>query len=116
LSNTNYLEECFGCDGFLTEANPAYLPALSKRKAVVVNKSVAASDGIFEFIDAGLYGGITSLIDPVYSIYTEKANKIKVQATTLDKILHYSQAPIRQILFPSMSKAGNYQSFSRCVL
>lgn len=105
LSNTIYLEECFGWRGILIEANPAYLSELSKRKATVVNKAVAASDGVFEFIDAGLYGGVASTIDPVHAVHTDNANKIKVQATTLDKILRENKAP-RNINFISIDVEG----------
>lgn len=105
LSNTIYLEECFGWNGILIEANPSYLPELSRRKAVVVNKAVAASDGVFEFVDAGLYGGITSTIDPTHAVHTDNANKIKIQATTLDKILREHHAP-RDINFISIDVEG----------
>lgn len=93
LSNTIYLEECFGWRGLLVEANPAYLPDLLKRKAMVVNKAVAASDGVVEFVDAGLYGGVASTIDLTYATYTAQASKIRVQATTLEAILMEAKSP-----------------------
>lgn len=105
LSNTVYLEECFGWNGILIEANPSYLSDLAKRKAIVVNKAVASSDGFFEFIDAGLYGGIASTIDPAHATHTNNANKIKVPATTLDKILHEYKAP-KDIAFISIDVEG----------
>lgn len=105
LSNTIYLEECFDWSGILIEANPAYFPELSKRKAVIANKAVAASDGVFEFVDAGLYGGIASTIDPTHAVRTDNANKITIQATTLDKILREHHAP-RIIHFISIDVEG----------
>jgi FkbM family methyltransferase len=105
LSNTVYLEECFGWSGILIEANPIYLPQLARRRAVVVNKAVASEDGVLEFIDAGLYGGIASSIDPVHAAYTESAKKIKVSATTLNKILHEHKAP-KVINFISIDVEG----------
>ena len=127
LSNTVYLEECFGWKGILIEANPFYLPELSKRRAVIVNKAVAASDGVFEFVDAGLYGGITSTIDPTHAFHTNKAKKIKIQATTLNSILGENHAP-PDINFISIDVEGgelpiveqmcalrNYRFMSGCI-
>lgn len=94
LSNTVYLEECFGWNGILIEANPVYLGDLVKRKAIVVNKAVADEDGLIEFIDAGLYGGIASMIDPLHSVHTADAKKITVPATTLENILDMYNAPV----------------------
>lgn len=93
LSNTVYLEQCFDWTGILIEANPAYLGELQGRKAKIVNKAVAEEDGYLEFVDAGLYGGIASTIDPVHSRHTSEAGKIKVPATTLGKILQDHNAP-----------------------
>ena len=93
LSNTNYLEECFGWNGILIEANPVYLPSLKSRKAFLCNKAVAESEGIVEFIDLGLFGGISSKIDKKYREHICNANKIKVPATTLKQILQEYSAP-----------------------
>lgn len=89
----------------MIEANPAYLGDLAKRKAIVINKAVAAEDGVFKFIDAGLYGGIASTIDPVHSCYTANASEIKVPATTLVKILEEQNAPLTLTSFLLMLRA-----------
>ncbi len=93
LSNTVYLEECFGWSGLLIEANPKYLSDLKKRKAIVINKAVADKVGSIEFIDAGLYGGISEMLDNSHINHTEKAKKIIVDSTTLESILIENNAP-----------------------
>ena len=93
LSNTVYLEECFNWSGILVEPNPAFLPSLKKRKAKLSCKAVANIDGVIEFIDAGLFGGIASTIDSSYKRDTSEAPIIEVEATSLEKILKEHSAP-----------------------
>jgi FkbM family methyltransferase len=93
LSNTIYLEECFGWDGILVEANPRYLPDLLRRRARVVNKAVTSSNEYVEFIDAGVYGGVASTIDKSYEAFTGKAERIRVSTATLRGILDDNEAP-----------------------
>jgi FkbM family methyltransferase len=95
LSNSVYLEECYGWNGILIEANPKYIDSLKKRKAIVVNKAVSDQVGYLEFIDAGLYGGITSMLDQTHSTHTESAKKIRVESTNLLNILMENNAPQR---------------------
>lgn len=105
LSNTAYLEEKFGWTGILVEANPKYLPSLRNRKATVISKAIAERDGVFDFTDAGLYGGIASTIDKTPAREAGAATAIRVEATTLPAILENQQAP-SQIDFISIDVEG----------
>lgn len=94
LSNTVYLEENFGWEGVLVEANPKYMDSLSNRKkSVVVNKAVSAQKGEAEFVDAGLYGGLKSGLDSTHIHYTQNAASITVECMKLQEILDSVNAP-----------------------
>jgi FkbM family methyltransferase len=93
LSNTVYLEEQFGWQGLLVEANPEYLGSLKHRKSKSVIAAVVDQEGYYEFCNAGLYGGVTSLLDKTYEKITKKAGSLKVWGTTLERILKENGAP-----------------------
>jgi len=93
LSNTVYLEEHFGWNGLLVEANPQYVDNLKKRKAKSVIAAVVDKEGHYEFCSAGLYGGVAVLLDKTHEKRTQHASSITVWGTTLEKILEESDAP-----------------------
>lgn len=93
LSNTIYLENHFGWKGLLVEANPQYLESLKKRKSKSVIAAVVEKEGYYEFCSAGLYGGITNLLDKTHEQRTQEADSITVWGTTLERILEENGAP-----------------------
>ncbi|QXP84025.1 FkbM family methyltransferase [Methylococcus sp. Mc7] len=93
LSNTVYLEEQFGWNGLLVEANPQYLESLKNRKSKSVIAAVVEKEGHYEFCSAGLYGGITNLLDKTHEKRTREADSITVWGTTLERILEENGAP-----------------------
>lgn len=93
LSNTVYLENHFGWNGLLVEANPQYLESLKKRKSKSVIAAVVEKEGHYEFCSAGLYGGITNLLDKTHEQRTQQADSITVWGTTLERILEENGAP-----------------------
>jgi FkbM family methyltransferase len=106
LSNTVYLEEHFGWNGILVEANQKYLTSLAERKhSVVVNKAVSSQVGKAEFIDAGLHGGLKASLDDTHHLYTKDAACITVDCMSLREILDTAGAP-EQIDFVSIDVEG----------
>ncbi|MFZ5653348.1 MAG: FkbM family methyltransferase [Pseudomonadota bacterium] len=105
LSNTIYLEERFGWNGLLVEANPQYLDSLKKRKSKVVIAAVVEEEGYYEFCSAGLYGGLRSLLDKTHEKMTQNASSITVWGATLRRILEENGAPER-ISFISIDVEG----------
>ena len=106
LSNTVYLEECFGWKGILIEANQKYLPSLEKRKnSVIVNKAVSSQKGKAEFVDAGLYGGLKDSLDNTHHQLTKDAEIITVDCISLKEILDAADTPI-EIDFVSIDVEG----------
>lgn len=93
LSNTLYLEEHFGWNGSLIEANPRYMESLARRKAVVINKAIAERSGEAEFVDGGLYGGLRERLDETHADRTRDAARITVQCITLDELFQILQPP-----------------------
>ena len=93
LSNTLYLENCFGWDGLLIEANPRYTDSLMKRKARHVLIAVADKDCEVNFYDADLYGGISSKMCQSHSGKYLQSALIKVSGKKLESILIDSMAP-----------------------
>lgn len=93
LSNTLYLEEQFGWDGLLVEANPQYRESLSRRQATSVIAAVVDSEGYYEFCSAGLYGGIKSQLDKTHESRTKTAGSIMVWGTTLERLLADNNVP-----------------------
>lgn len=94
LSNTLYLEEHFGWRGLLVEANPKYAESLARRKnATVVNKAIADKSGSAQFVDAGLYGGLTDELDTLHARHTDQAPRITVPCTTLQQMFDKICAP-----------------------
>jgi FkbM family methyltransferase len=95
FSNTVYLEEHFGWEGVLVEANPRYQELLAKREnSTIVSKAVTAQAGPIEFVDAGLYGGIKSSIDPRHSRKTTQERSILVDSISLEELLTEVDAPL----------------------
>jgi FkbM family methyltransferase len=85
LSNTLYLEQHFGWTGVLVEANPRYLDSLSRReRSIVVNKAISDQAGEAEFVDGGVYGGLSTKLDGTHTRRTEGAGRIRVQCITID--------------------------------
>jgi len=106
FSNTVYLEEHFGWKGILIEPNDKYLISLGKReKSIVINKAISSKPGKAEFIDAGLYGGLKSVLDETHNIYTKNAQCISVDCMALQDILDSASAP-DQIDFISIDVEG----------
>jgi FkbM family methyltransferase len=105
LSNTLYLEEHFNWTGLLIEANPRYLNSLKKRRALICNKGVAEKKGSFDFLDAGLYGGLVSSIDTSYSNKINFNKKINVECSTLEEIFKENNVPSR-VSFLSIDVEG----------
>ena len=95
LSNTIYLEEKFGWDGLLVEANPKYASSLAKRRARAVVTAIADEEGEHEFVDAGLIGGISKTIDTLHYELRKTAPRITVQGTRLERMLAENHAPGR---------------------
>lgn len=93
LSNTVYLEEHFGWDGLLVEANGQYLESLASRKAKSVIAAVVEKEGQYEFNNSGLYGGIVALLDKTHENKTGGSGSITVWGTTLQSILEENGAP-----------------------
>lgn len=93
MSNTVYLEEEFGWDGILVEANPRYAEDLSRRKAKSVISAVADHEGPRRFRDAGLFGGMVEDLDERHRRHTEDARDIVVWGTTLERVLKANGAP-----------------------
>jgi len=93
LSNTLYLEKCFGWDGLLIEANPRYADSLRKRKARSVLLAVTDEDCEVEFYDSDLYGGIASKMCQSHSNIYLQSTLIKVSGKKLESILSDSNAP-----------------------
>ncbi len=93
LSNTIYLEEQFGWTGLLVEANPKYVDSLKNRKAKSVVAAVVEEEGNYKFRDAGLYGGVESLLDKTHDKMTRDTPTISVWGTTLERILEENRAP-----------------------
>ena len=93
LSNTVYLEEKFGWDGILVEANPIYKNSLNRRSSIIVNKAITDGAGTFEFISAGLYGGVLETIDKTHTEITKNSEVISVLGCSLEQILLENDAP-----------------------
>lgn len=93
LSNTVYLEEQFGWNGLLVEANPQYLDSLKKRTAKSVIAAVVEKDGYYDFCSAGLYGGVAALLDKTHEKRTQNTSCIRVWGTTLERVLEENGAP-----------------------
>lgn len=87
LSNTVYLEEHFGWNGLLVEANPQYRDSLKRRKSKSVMSAVVEQEGYYEFCTAGLYGGVAEFLDKTHEKRTQNAGTITVFGTTLERIL-----------------------------
>lgn len=109
LSNTVYLERNFNWNGILVEANPKYYNSLKNRNSIIVNKAIAESNGIFQFTDAGLYGGISETLDDTHSDITGKSAVINVEGCRLDDILDENHAP-KLIDFISIDVEGGEYS------
>jgi FkbM family methyltransferase len=96
LSNTVYLEECYGWQGILIEANPKYRSSLARRKrSKIVIKAVFSSKERMEFVDAGLYGGMSQMLDGSHQQYTNGCGRIHVECEPLIDILKSCNAPDR---------------------
>lgn len=93
LSNTVYLEEMFGWNGLLVEANPQYQKSLEKRKSRSIISAIVENEGYYEFNNAGIYGGLTELLDKAHEKKTKDASLITVWGTTLERILKENNAP-----------------------
>lgn len=93
LSNTLYLEEAFGWTGLLIEANPKYSASLRRRSAKSVVAAVVAEEGYYEFSDAGLFGGVRSMLRDAHVGQRRHAQPIEVWGTTLGKLLETHDAP-----------------------
>jgi len=93
LSNTVYLEEQFGWNGLLVEANPRYIESLSKRRVQSVIAAIAEAEGEYEFLDAGLFGGIAHTIDTLHQQRTRDARRISVPGLRLEQMLADHYAP-----------------------
>jgi FkbM family methyltransferase len=105
LSNTVYLEEQFGWNGLLVEANPQYLDSLKKRNSKAVIAAVVEKEGHYDFCSAGLYGGVVELLDKTHEKMTQNASSIRVWGTTLERILEENGAP-KVINFISIDVEG----------
>lgn len=106
FSNTVYLENEFGWNGILIEANQKYMASLANRKkSIIVNKAVSSHQGMAEFIDAGLYGGLKSGLDDTHLQHTKDSKCINVECMGLQEILDMVAAPDR-IDFVSIDVEG----------
>lgn len=92
-SNTLYLEEHFGWSGLLIEANPVYQTKLGMRRAETAICAITQTEGDFEFVDAGLYGGVRSTLDTKHSEKTVDAKIIKVRGAPLNIVLKERKCP-----------------------
>lgn len=93
LSNTVYLEEKFGWQGLLLEANPRYRESLETRKSKAVIAAVVDQEGFHEFRSAGLFGGVVTLLGKTHDKKTQNAHSLSVWGTTLGRILDENNAP-----------------------
>lgn len=93
LSNTLYLEEQFGWDGLLIEANPQYAESLKKRQSKSVIAAAVEKEGYYEFCSAGLYGGIKKSLDKTHEKRIPGSETITVWGTTLERILKENNVP-----------------------
>ncbi len=93
LSNTLYLEEHFGWEGLLVEANPKYENDLKDRRSRAVIAAVVDKEGHYEFCDAGLYGGVAEYLDSTHENKTKGADSFLVWGTTLKHILASNEVP-----------------------
>lgn len=109
LSNTVYLEDNFGWHGILIEANPKYYNSLKNRKSIIVNKAITENTGVFQFTDAGLYGGLSETLDDTHGDITGKASVINVDGCRLEDVLRENQAP-KVIDFVSIDVEGGEYS------
>lgn len=105
LSNTVYLEECFGWDGLLIEANPAYTQQLKMRNCRHAIAAVTDEPGYYNFQDAGLYGGLAKDLAETHKAITDTADSIQVWGTTLRAIFEANSVPNR-IDFVSIDVEG----------
>lgn len=109
LSNTLYLEECFDWNGVLIEANPKYQQSLGERRAASAIVAIAEKKGIAEFVDSGLFGGLSDSLDDHHSGKTAGAPRIQVECDTLDSVLNRFDAP-RVVDFISVDVEGGEQA------
>jgi len=93
FSNSVYLEEYFGWDGLLVEANPRYAESLLTRRAPSAMVAIAPTAGQYEFVDAGLVGGIAHTIDGGFMEQRRHAASIEVQGARLEHVLDEHDAP-----------------------
>ena len=93
LSNTLTLEQHHNWEGLLIEANPMYMESLNRRRAKVEIAAVVNQEGYYEFRSAGLYGGISELLDTTHEDKTKDSQSIKVWGTTLSTILEKHNSP-----------------------
>ena len=114
-SNTLYLERGFSWDGLLIEANPKYEDSLAKRDAKSVIAAVTESDGVFEFLDADLYGGVAESIHSDTMQKNGSSSTIQVQGFELHKILKENSVPM-EIDFISIDVEGAEQQVLKQLL
>ncbi len=93
ISNTVYLEEKFGWNGLLVEANPAYEISLKNRKSKSIIAAITDKKGTFKFRAAGLYGGVDESLDRMHNKITDGAPLITVNGITLEQALVDHGAP-----------------------
>lgn len=93
LSNTVYLERQFGWNGLLVEADPQYRDSLGSREAKSVISAVVEREGYFDFVSAGLYGGVADRLDTTHAKRTQGGRSITVWGSTLERILEQNDAP-----------------------
>lgn len=105
FSNTLYLEECFGWQGILVEANPEFADRLSRRRARTLLVAVADEEGNGEFVAADLFGGIADSLDSLHRNRTRGARRIVVPTRRLATVLKQGRAP-RRVDFVSIDVEG----------
>lgn len=105
LSNTVYLEEEFGWNGLLVEANPKYTESLKSRKSKSSMVAITEKNENYQFSDAGLYGGLTDLLDKTHFNRTKEARTISVKGVTLKNLLEDNMCP-KTINFISIDVEG----------
>jgi FkbM family methyltransferase len=93
FSNTVYLENHFGWDGLLIEANPRYKKSLMQRKARAVMLAILSEKGTVDFRDAGLYGGVDQTLDKTNPGATDGCEVITVPGERLLSVLENFKAP-----------------------
>lgn len=93
LSNTHYLEKCFGWMGLLVEANPKFRESLQQRSSNSVIAAIANEERDYLFCDAGLYGGLLDSLDATHMNITRDSVTITVRGTTLKNVLSEHSAP-----------------------